>query len=92
MRCANAEISGTIWLAMITSICDWGTKQVGVISELFVDFVLLDDVYGDKAFGISVTNGMLDCVSSEIIATRIAHSLYRDVNKTDDKKNNYYHP
>ena len=48
MLCANAEISSTIWLAINTSIGDWGTKQVGVISDLFVDVASLDDIDGDR--------------------------------------------
>ena len=35
---------------------------------------------------------MLDCVSLESVATRIACSFHHDTNRTDDKKINYYHP
>ena len=87
---------------MSRSIGDWDAKRVGVTSEPIIDVVSLDTINEhDKVFGVSITDGMLDYISLESIATRVAYSLYYDDNsaintasRTDDDadKNNYDHP
>lgn len=73
-------------LAMSRSIGDYDFKKVGNISDPIVDVIRSKDFNylhsndNIKVFAVSVTDGILDYVSPEVIANKIAKSLYEDEN------------
>ena len=103
--CTDPKMNVTIGLAMSRSMGDRDAKRVGVISEPIIDVILLDDINKqDRIFDARSTDDMLDYMSLDSVATRVAYSLYYDsainnsTNNTatssndDDEKNNYDHP